>query len=159
MAADRGAYIDQSQSMNIHMKDPDYGKLTSMHFHAWSKGLKTGMYYLRTKPATDAIKFTLSPEEVKQAQMAHENKLISTSTYATAHEFKQIEFQRLRSDVSIGSDKQDTEEKQKEKEPTSDEEETEEVKKRKFLEFRARMKAMKEQAEANPEGCVFSCGS
>ena len=58
MAADRGAYICQSQSMNIHMQDATFGKLTSMHFHAWKKGLKTGLYYLRTKAATDAIKFT-----------------------------------------------------------------------------------------------------
>lgn len=59
MAADRGAYIDQSQSLNIFMDAPNFGKLTSMHFYAWKKGLKTGMYYLRTKAATDAIKFTV----------------------------------------------------------------------------------------------------
>ncbi|KAJ6735978.1 RIBONUCLEOSIDE-DIPHOSPHATE REDUCTASE LARGE CHAIN [Salix viminalis] len=59
MAADRGCYIDQSQSLNIHMEQPDFGKLTSLHFHAWSKGLKTGMYYLRTRAAADAIKFTV----------------------------------------------------------------------------------------------------
>lgn len=59
MAADRGAYICQSQSMNIFMQDPNFGKLTSMHFYAWKKGLKTGMYYLRSQAATAAIKFTL----------------------------------------------------------------------------------------------------
>ncbi|CAK7346753.1 unnamed protein product [Dovyalis caffra] len=59
MAADRGCYIDQSQSLSIHMEQPDLGKLTSLHFHAWSKGLKTGMYYLRTRAAADAIKFTV----------------------------------------------------------------------------------------------------
>ncbi|KAJ4824517.1 ribonucleotide-diphosphate reductase subunit rnr1 [Turnera subulata] len=59
MAADRGCYVDQSQSLNIHMEQPDVGKLTSLHFHAWSKGLKTGMYYLRTRAAADAIKFTV----------------------------------------------------------------------------------------------------
>jgi ribonucleoside-diphosphate reductase alpha chain len=63
MAADRGAYICQSQSMNIHMQDATFGKLTSMHFHAWKKGLKTGLYYLRTKAAADAIKFTIVKEE------------------------------------------------------------------------------------------------
>ena len=63
MAADRGAYICQSQSMNIHMQDANFGKLTSMHFHAWKKGLKTGLYYLRTKAAADAIKFTIVKEE------------------------------------------------------------------------------------------------
>jgi len=59
MAADRGAYICQSQSMNVFLQDPNFGKLTSMHFYAWKKGLKTGMYYLRSQAATSAIKFTL----------------------------------------------------------------------------------------------------
>jgi ribonucleoside-diphosphate reductase alpha chain len=58
-AADRGAYICQSQSLNIFMENANFGKLTSMHFYGWEKGLKTGMYYLRTKAATDAIKFTV----------------------------------------------------------------------------------------------------
>lgn len=80
MAADRGAYICQSQSMNIFMQDPNFGKLTSMHFYAWKKGLKTGMYYLRSQAATSAIKFTLdkssfepktekvTPEQVAKAE-------------------------------------------------------------------------------------------
>ena len=59
-AADRGAYICQSQSLNLFVDNPNYGKLTSMHFYAWQKGLKTGMYYLRSKAAVDPIKFTLS---------------------------------------------------------------------------------------------------
>ena len=59
MAADRGAYICQSQSLNIFMENVTNSKLTSMHFHAWKSGLKTGMYYLRTKAAADAIKFTI----------------------------------------------------------------------------------------------------
>ena len=59
MSAERGAYICQSQSLNIHLKDPNFGKLTSMHFYAWKKGLKTGMYYLRSTAAADAIQFTL----------------------------------------------------------------------------------------------------
>ncbi|MDP6864869.1 MAG: ribonucleoside-diphosphate reductase subunit alpha [Candidatus Poseidoniaceae archaeon] len=59
MAADRGAYIDQSQSLNIHMIDANPAKVTSMHFYGWRKGLKTGMYYLRTKAAADAIQFTV----------------------------------------------------------------------------------------------------
>jgi ribonucleoside-diphosphate reductase alpha chain len=62
MAADRGAYIDQSQSLNIFMENANFAKLTSMHFYGWKAGLKTGMYYLRTKAATDAIKFTLDKE-------------------------------------------------------------------------------------------------
>ncbi len=66
MAADRGAYVCQSQSMNIHIQDPNFGKLTSMHFYAWKAGLKTGMYYLRSKAATDAIKFTVAKEQQQQ---------------------------------------------------------------------------------------------
>jgi len=67
MAADRGAYIDQSQSLNIHMVDATTAKLSSMHFHGWQLGLKTGMYYLRTKAAVDAIKFTVDVEKMKRA--------------------------------------------------------------------------------------------
>lgn len=62
MAADRGAFIDQSQSMNIHMKDPTMGKITSMHFAGWKLGLKTGMYYLRTMAASAPIQFTVDQE-------------------------------------------------------------------------------------------------
>jgi ribonucleoside-diphosphate reductase subunit M1 len=66
MAADRGAFIDQSQSFNIHVAEPNYGKLTSIHFYAWKMGLKTGMYYLRTKPAANAIQFTVDKERLGQ---------------------------------------------------------------------------------------------
>lgn len=72
MAADRGAYIDQSQSLNVHIAEPNYGKLTSMHFFAWKSGLKTGMYYLRTRPAADPIKFTLDKQKMKQNAAAKE---------------------------------------------------------------------------------------
>lgn len=65
LSADRGAYIDQSQSLNIFMENANFAKLTSMHFYGWKAGLKTGMYYLRTKAARDAIKFT-----VDKAQLA-----------------------------------------------------------------------------------------
>jgi ribonucleoside-diphosphate reductase alpha chain len=67
-AADRGAYICQSQSLNIFMENANFGKLTSMHFYGWKKGLKTGMYYLRTKAATDAIKFTVDKSVTAQGQ-------------------------------------------------------------------------------------------
>ncbi|WKZ59948.1 MAG: ribonucleoside-diphosphate reductase subunit alpha [Cyclobacteriaceae bacterium] len=70
MSADRGAYICQSQSLNIHLKDPNFGKLTSMHFYAWKKGLKTGMYYLRSTAAADAIKFTLDKTAMQQTVTA-----------------------------------------------------------------------------------------
>jgi ribonucleoside-diphosphate reductase alpha chain len=66
LAADRGAYICQSQSLNIFMENANFGKLTSMHFYGWEKGLKTGMYYLRTKAATDAIKFTVDKSVVEE---------------------------------------------------------------------------------------------
>jgi ribonucleoside-diphosphate reductase alpha chain len=66
MSADRGAYICQSQSLNIHITNPNFGKLTSMHFYAWKKGLKTGMYYLRSTAAADAIKFTLDKAAIQQ---------------------------------------------------------------------------------------------
>lgn len=69
MAADRGAYICQSQSLNLFVQNPNFGKLTSMHFYAWKKGLKTGMYYLRTKAATDAIKFTVEKQAAVQPEV------------------------------------------------------------------------------------------
>ena len=83
MAADRGAYICQSQSLNIHIQDVNFGKLTSMHFHAWKLGLKTGMYYLRTKAAADAIKFTIE----KQADVAIEqtNEVNETELQYASH--------------------------------------------------------------------------
>ncbi|EEH59330.1 uncharacterized protein MICPUCDRAFT_31349 [Micromonas pusilla CCMP1545] len=68
MAADRGAFIDQSQSFNVHMSDANSGKLTSLHFYAWKKGLKTGMYYLRSRAAADAVKFTVDQAGKGNAQ-------------------------------------------------------------------------------------------
>jgi ribonucleoside-diphosphate reductase alpha chain len=75
-AADRGAYICQSQSLNIFMENANFGKLTSMHFYGWEKGLKTGMYYLRTKAATDAIKFTVDKAVAEEptAQLIEEQQ-------------------------------------------------------------------------------------
>jgi ribonucleotide reductase alpha subunit len=63
MAADRGAYICQSQSLNLWLEDPNYNMLTSMHFYSWSKGLKTGIYYLRRKAKHQAQQFTIEPEK------------------------------------------------------------------------------------------------
>lgn len=74
MAADRGAYICQSQSLNVFMEAPTFAKLSSMHFYAWQKGLKTGMYYLRSKAATDPIKFTLGQK--------HQQKFVSNAAVA-----------------------------------------------------------------------------
>lgn len=79
LAADRGAFICQSQSLNLFVENPNFGKLTSMHFYAWQKGLKTGMYYLRSKSAVDPIKFTLSEKHqqkfVDQKPEAEESEL------------------------------------------------------------------------------------
>src|SRR5690606_18108126 len=66
MSRHRGYFIDQSQSLNLFMENANMAKLTSMHFYAWKSGLKTGMYYLRTKSAVDAIKFTLDKEAKKE---------------------------------------------------------------------------------------------
>ena len=67
MAADRGAFIDQSQSLNVHIAEPNFAKLSSMHFYGWQSGLKTGMYYLRTKAAASAIQFTVDKTKLKKA--------------------------------------------------------------------------------------------
>merc|ERR1712209_145431 len=67
MAADRGAFIDQSQSLNVHVAEPNFAKLSSMHFYGWQAGLKTGMYYLRTKAAAAAIQFTVDKTKLKKA--------------------------------------------------------------------------------------------
>jgi len=91
MAADRGAYIDQSQSLNIHMVDATQAKLSSMHFHGWQLGLKTGMYYLRTKAATDAIKFTVEVDKVRKASLAGQEKPTQGGGDSTGAEQKAME--------------------------------------------------------------------
>lgn len=73
MAADRGAFIDQSQSLNIHVEKPNYGVLSSIHFYGWRKGLKTGMYYLRTKPAAKPIQFTVDKTKLIVKDQKDEN--------------------------------------------------------------------------------------
>ena len=93
MSADRGAYICQSQSLNIHLTDPNFGKLTSMHFYAWKKGLKTGMYYLRSTAAADAIKFTVDKAQMQQPSIAE----------ATVSESEAVLLQQV---VSIASESQ-----------------------------------------------------
>jgi len=75
MAADRGAFICQSQSLNVHMAAPTTRRLTSMHFHGWKLGLKTGMYYLRTQPAARAIQFTIDQDAINAAKMASRTAL------------------------------------------------------------------------------------
>jgi len=68
MSADRGPFIDQTQSLNIHIAEPDFAKLNSCHFHAWKKGLKTGMYYLRSKPASEASKFGIDVDTIRMIE-------------------------------------------------------------------------------------------
>ena len=82
MAADRGAYIDQSQSLNIHMVNATTAKLSSMHFHGWELGLKTGLYYLRTKAAADAIKFTVDVGALKRSDSENVEKSVIQSLKA-----------------------------------------------------------------------------
>lgn len=72
LAADRGAFICQSQSLNIHLQSPTNGQLTSMHFYGWKKGLKTGLYYLRTRPAAQAIQFTVDASYIKGAKKSQD---------------------------------------------------------------------------------------
>jgi ribonucleoside-diphosphate reductase alpha chain len=76
MAAARGAFICQSQSLNLFVADPNYAKLTSMHFYAWKQGLKTGIYYLRTRAPVMAQKFTIDPELQKEAARSEQMRII-----------------------------------------------------------------------------------
>jgi ribonucleoside-diphosphate reductase subunit M1 len=84
LAADRGPFIDQSQSMNVYLKDPTMGKLTSMHFYGWKKGLKTGMYYLRTQAASSAIKFTIdrSATPIERGDLLDTSSLLRKRVYS-----------------------------------------------------------------------------
>ena len=79
MAADRGAFICQSQSLNLFVADPTYAKLTSMHFYSWRKGLKTGIYYLRTRAPVMAQKFTVDPEILAEAERSEHERLRKTA--------------------------------------------------------------------------------
>ena len=112
MAADRGAYICQSQSLNIHIQDVNFGKLTSMHFHAWKLGLKTGMYYLRTKAAADAIKFTIEKQAevaIEQSNDVHETELqyAAHAAQAAAAASFEIDDSQNRADMSCSLDNPD----------------------------------------------------
>ncbi len=87
MSADRGAYICQSQSLNVFMEEPNFAKLTSMHFYAWKKGLKTGMYYLRTRAAADPVQFTVQKQAEPQIEpaLAVAEKELDYTQYAQEH--------------------------------------------------------------------------
>jgi ribonucleotide reductase alpha subunit len=88
MAAGRGAYIDQSQSLNIHMIECTNAKLSSMHFYGWKLGLKTGQYYLRTKAAADAIQFTLEAEKITAGE-----KAVATSSQQAAPKVAEAQYE------------------------------------------------------------------
>ena len=118
MSADRGAFICQSQSLNIHLTDANFGKLTSMHFYAWKKGLKTGMYYLRTNAAADAIKFTMDKAAVQHPSLAElPASLVSEPVVGIVSEVQQTiaydqrsegEYDQKRADMSCSLDNPDT---------------------------------------------------
>jgi ribonucleoside-diphosphate reductase alpha chain len=82
MSRHRGYFIDQSQSLNLFMQDANYAKLTSMHFYAWQSGLKTGMYYLRTKAAVDAIKFTLNNDKKAEPTIVEKPAAVAVEVVA-----------------------------------------------------------------------------
>jgi len=120
MSADRGAFICQSQSLNIHIVNPNFGKLTSMHFYAWKKGLKTGMYYLRSTAAADAIKFTLDKsalvEPIANAVVVAETISVQTPIAPVAAEGQQSipyeqspagDYDQKRSDMACSLDNPD----------------------------------------------------
>jgi len=89
-AADRGAFIDQSQSLNVHIAEPNFGKMSSMHFYGWELGLKTGMYYLRTKPAAQAIQFTVDKTKVKEAVAGKTDKKVADLAPAAAGDMVEL---------------------------------------------------------------------
>jgi ribonucleoside-diphosphate reductase alpha subunit len=99
MAADRGAFICQSQSLNLFMESATFSKLTSMHFYAWQKGLKTGMYYLRTRPAADPIKFTLSAKHQK-ARFNHAGSAEEVNVLASANDISIEDAAQVKIDFS-----------------------------------------------------------
>jgi ribonucleoside-diphosphate reductase alpha chain len=90
MSRQRGYFIDQSQSLNLFMENANYSKLTSMHFYAWKSGLKTGMYYLRTKAAVDAIKFTLDNSKKEEEPVVVAQALEATTANAKAIEVNPV---------------------------------------------------------------------
>lgn len=110
MSRHRGYFIDQSQSLNLFMQDANYAKLTSMHFYAWKSGLKTGMYYLRTKAAVDAIKFTLNNDKKAEPTIAEKPEAVAVEVVSptengemTAEDFAAM-VERARAAAGTGGD-------------------------------------------------------
>ena len=111
MSADRGAYICQSQSLNIHITNPNFGKLTSMHFYAWKKGLKTGMYYLRSTAAADAIKFTLDKtamdKPAEATAIVSEPAVAALQPAVVAENQQSLDYEQNRADMACSLDNPD----------------------------------------------------
>jgi ribonucleoside-diphosphate reductase alpha chain len=116
MSADRGAYICQSQSLNIHITNPNFGKLTSMHFYAWKRGLKTGLYYLRSTAAADAIKFTVDKSAIQQpaaeTKVIAEKVVVAQTADAGQREISYVqeaesEYEQKRADMACSLDNPD----------------------------------------------------
>lgn len=110
MSADRGAYICQSQSLNIHITDPNFGKLTSMHFYAWKKGLKTGMYYLRSTSAADAIKFThdkTASQQTVSAEATIAAPVLVEAQKSLDYEARVADYEQKKSDMACSLDNPD----------------------------------------------------
>ena len=110
MSRHRGYFIDQSQSLNLFMEGATMAKLTSMHFYGWKSGLKTGMYYLRTKSAVDAIKFTLdnkSKENTPKVEVATNSKTTQSSTESTPIPVEPLSPQELKQMLSQAKDSED----------------------------------------------------
>lgn len=112
MSRQRGYFIDQSQSLNLFMENANYSKLTSMHFYAWKSGLKTGMYYLRTKAAVDAIKFTLDNTKKKEVpiSVAAEAEITASIPVADAAKALQVEATTIQRQETVEAEPMSAEE-------------------------------------------------
>jgi ribonucleoside-diphosphate reductase alpha chain len=142
MAAARGAFICQSQSLNLFVADPTYAKLTSMHFYAWKKGLKTGCYYLRTKAPVAAQKFTVDPRLM--AALEHQSTMTTVPSLP---------------DESYDTDTESDTDEEEAKVPTKEEKEAAlEAKARAAAEKRAKMRESGTEYDCSDEVCI-SCGS
>jgi len=111
LAADRAPYICQSQSLNVYMAEPSFAKMSSMHFYAWKKGLKTGQYYLRSKGAADSIKFTVNVEELLKATDEGNSQILSCLTTNNGQKkTKKVRVKRKVTDGKKENDQPDEEE-------------------------------------------------
>jgi ribonucleoside-diphosphate reductase alpha chain len=104
MSRQRGYFVDQSQSLNLFMENASYSKLTSMHFYAWQSGLKTGMYYLRTKSAVDAIKFTLNNDKIAEPVAAAVGVGVTKAAPAPAVEVSAVELTEFQAMIERSRD-------------------------------------------------------